>query len=298
LNRRWKVRIGAAAAAVLPVAVGVATNQSLNGGVWNWRWLVASVGFAGLTVAADRFLGHQADENPQSEARRTRTPGEKPLRITVETLVGDAWTVTLSSEEAMYGFPEQPGIGRDIHDLLIERGAADHEVTQMRLHLENISTDTIDVRNIRAVKTAEGTPNSAAKIHHSSAGSCSILSLRYRLDDVSPLAWETSYDFFDEWKNIGAGPYFATNRISLQPKETFEIIISGTAENIYCEWHLEIDILVAGETAYLEADNNGVPFRTSGTPDGGFNSDWTWVWWEQEAERRGFRRDSEIYRDL
>lgn len=54
---------------------------------------------------------------------------KKPIRIIAETIVGDGWEVALRSNDAMKDFPEEPGIGREIHDLLITRGAADYEIT-------------------------------------------------------------------------------------------------------------------------------------------------------------------------
>lgn len=219
---------------------------------------------------------------------------KKPIRITAETIVGDEWAVTLPSEGLMDDFPSQPGYGKDIHDLLIGRGAADHQYTDVRLRLENIAQETVDVRNIRAVKTVEDTPHHTTRMYHPTAGESAIPFLRYQLNERAPAAVQMEYDYESATWTEHKAPYFANKRISLQPKETFEFYIRGVAEDLYCEWHLEVDFIIASKTGYLEADNDGIPFRTSGTPADGFSSDWLWVWWEIDPKDQGFRLASEI----
>ncbi|WP_204043807.1 NACHT domain-containing protein [Acrocarpospora phusangensis] len=56
MNRRRGVRIAGGALALLAVPIGVAVNQVLDGGEWNWRWLALAAGLVLLTWALDQVL--------------------------------------------------------------------------------------------------------------------------------------------------------------------------------------------------------------------------------------------------
>lgn len=131
------------------------------------------------------------------------------------------------------------------------------------------------------------------KIRHPSAGDSTIPHLRYILDHTEPRAHEVTYNAVDGERRVGDTPYFSSKRISLVPQETFEFNISAIAYGIYCEWHLELLCTIAGESGHILVDNDGAPFRTSGNPIDGFDSDWLWVWWD--TEQRGFHLTSEIH---
>jgi hypothetical protein len=242
----------------------------------------------GIISVSDGFGIAQAIAGPAIKRWRRK----KPIRVIAETTVGDGWEVVLRSNEAIEDFNSTLGIGREIHDFMMTRGAADYEITHVRLHMQNVSNDTVDIRDIRIVKTASSSPYSAAKIRHPSAGESTIPHLRYVLDHMDPRAHEITYDAVSK-EHIADAHYFASKRISLVPQETFEFNISGIANEIYCEWHLELLCTIAGESGYIIVDNDGVPFRTSGNPVDGFDSDWLWVWWD--PEKRGLHLSSEIH---
>jgi hypothetical protein len=220
---------------------------------------------------------------------------KKPIRATVETDVSGGWAVAFSSTDGLRDIPGRRISSRDVHDMLMRYGAADYETTRFRLHLENTSKETVDIRNIRIVKTVQAAALSAAYAYYTPAGESRVRYLRYRLDDPAPEAWEMSLDYGSrEWRQVEEAPYFSTKRISLQPGETSEFHISAAAKSVYCEWHLVIDFLVAGKIRSFVLDNHGSPFRTSGQPQSGFATDWRWVWWKDADGERGLHLASEI----
>ncbi|URN05501.1 hypothetical protein LUW74_20755 [Actinomadura madurae] len=196
--------------------------------------------------------------------------------------------MALPSQQAMVDFPTDDIYNKRIRDLLLERGGADYRLTPLRLHVENLSSDVVDIRNIRAKRTHTASPFRAAKIYHPTAGERTIPYLHYNLDDSEPSAWEMTYSpDTGEWVSEKR-PYFTAKYISLQPKETFEIYIFGAAQRIYCEWNLEIDFILGKDYGCIPVHDTNGPFKTSGTPQEGFETDWHWVWWEADVDRRGF----------
>jgi len=219
---------------------------------------------------------------------------KKPLRITVESGIGDEWSVALPSREIMHNFSGENLYGAQIRNRLVERGGADFHATPIRLRIANISKDVVDVRNIRAVRTRIEPPFRAAKIFHSSAGDKVIPYLCYDLDRQRPAAFEMTFEEETGTWSRAQQPYFTSKYISLQPQETFETYVIGTTQSIYCEWHLEIDFAAGKKDGFIVAKNANAPFKTSGSPPGGFETEWWWVWWEQDPSKRGFRSSSEF----
>ncbi|WP_431895601.1 hypothetical protein [Micromonospora haikouensis] len=68
MSRRWWVRLGGGATAALTVVVGVATNQVLNDGRWNWPWLVSALLIALSTGVVAQWLGRTPDSELELSA--------------------------------------------------------------------------------------------------------------------------------------------------------------------------------------------------------------------------------------
>lgn len=72
--RRW-LRLGGYGSAVLVVAVGVATNQVLNGKEWSLLWAVTAITLALVTKALDRWHGQPS---PPGTLRLADAQGRPP----------------------------------------------------------------------------------------------------------------------------------------------------------------------------------------------------------------------------
>ena len=78
-------------------------------------------------------------------------------------------------------------------------------------------------------------------------------------------------------------PYFGQGDVVVLKKNEIQPfqVVAGVKDS-YVEWEIEARVVVDGEEREITIDNNGEPFRQTGTArKGGYSRYYEWVWYEQ-----------------
>ncbi|NAS20078.1 hypothetical protein GT755_00075 [Herbidospora sp. NEAU-GS84] len=70
-----------AGCAVLPVGVGVAVNQILNDGKWNWWWILAAVALSVVLTWVTHLLTRTAPLAPAADRSGGEDAGERSVTV-------------------------------------------------------------------------------------------------------------------------------------------------------------------------------------------------------------------------
>jgi hypothetical protein len=174
-----------------------------------------------------------------------------PARVTAFDDLGIAVVLPPQAEVA-----PDPGAGcEDFHPTLFKEGGADAGVTRLQVVVQGSTTSAVLVSSMRAVVTRRVEPWESTVAICPSAGGAQIRPVRINLDRQSPVA-ELESSNTDFGFTVAQG-------------ETETFLVSATTEECFCEWHLEIELVVAGERHYREIRNGSQQFRTTAYSDSG-----------------------------
>ena len=168
-----------------------------------------------------------------------------------------------------------PGSGcGDFHPKMLGMGAADAGVTRLQVVVQGSTSEAVLISNMRAVVTKREKPWTGPLAVCPSAGAAQIRPVSIDLDSQSPAAKPQSGDF-----EFG---------FTVAQGETETFLVSATTEKCFCEWHLEVELVVAGERRVQAIFNSGRPFRTTAASDLTPRLEWNYdgVWHGDEDEIR------------
>jgi hypothetical protein len=177
-----------------------------------------------------------------------------PVTLTVESNPANVAAFSdLSIEVALPATAQtapDPGSGcGQFHPKLLGMGAADAGTTRVQVVTQGSTSEAVLISSMRAVVTKREEPLTGPLAVCPSAGAAQIRPVSIDLDSQSPVAEPQS----------GAAEFGFT--VAQGETETF--LVSATTEECFCEWHLEVALVVAGERQIQTIFNAGRPFRTT-----------------------------------
>ncbi len=185
-----------------------------------------------------------------------------------------------------------PGEGcNDFHPTLTGAGGADADQTRLQVVVQGSATAAVLLSNLRAVVTKREQPLTGTVASCPSAGAAQIHSVRIDLDAQNAVAkLESSNDHFG---------------FTIAEGETETFLVTAETQGCFCEWHLELEMVVAGHRQYREVWNGTQPFRTSASSDSTKLVEWDWsgswsVWNDygtDSAVEEGSVRPGEVWPD-
>ncbi|MEU6340887.1 hypothetical protein ABZ883_08035 [Streptomyces sp. NPDC046977] len=205
-----------------------------------------------------------------------------PLVIIGEVLIPKAWELALPSNEALpQHVPSDKRTYVPLYRLLRQQGAADFKRTTAKLLVENRSEQPLTITSIKVRRKLVGAPYSAVWVRYPPAGAAGAIVLDFLLDDDHPEAWSATYEnSIEQLARTGSRPYFDDHVITLTPGDSQSLLITGRAEGVRCSWWLQIEVVQAGKRRVVDVVPEGGVFLTSGTPNGGFERQLEWSWYE------------------
>lgn len=208
----------------------------------------------------------------------------RPIGVSCERRVKDEWSVAFSGGMPRAARKIEGGDhhAREVYDWLLTHRAVDVGDTRLRLTLRGLADDLVVVRDIR-IDARQSPPLSGTNVTCPTAGANSATLLLFDLEDPSSGAWECRED--GGRQIVGDASFFENHNVSLGKGEVHDFIILGQTFASLVEWRMYVDIEVAGRRKTIIVDDSGKPFRTTGTPLGGFAETLDWEWWEDRCFR-------------
>jgi hypothetical protein len=233
-----------------PPAEGSAESSGL--GAWVKRhWLLSAAVVALVTSSVGFLVNRFGPEVIEGLS------GEPPLRLVVSRVDpadGDrfAFPVAVSRDELP---PPSSCLG--IQGWLTEHGAIDAGRSPLTIAIEGLSSSPVLINSMRANVESRREPVSNAVLSCATEGELGLIQVGFNLDEQPPVA---------RWilEDGGLGePYFQTSTIRVEEGEVLAMGVSAFAEQCFCTWTIEFDIVVDGERQTLSLDNHGEPFQTT-----------------------------------
>lgn len=88
-------------------------------------------------------------------------------------------------------------------------------------------------------------------------GELGVIQIGFNLDEQPPVARRVLED-----GSLGE-PYFESSNIRVDEGEVLAMGVTAFAEECFCTWTIECDVVVDGERQTLSLDNHGEPFQTT-----------------------------------
>jgi hypothetical protein len=208
---------------------------------------------------------------------------EKTVLISVrEDPHGGSDGFTLASRSSA-GLDAKLANVKDCDSLMVtakSAGAVDVEVVREALVLEGGTHRDVSIVDMHAKILRREPALRGAEILCQSAGAVGAIGVVFNLDEARPFARKLTQPESLEFD----GPYFAHGNIVRLVKgeiQPFELI--GLSSRDYVEWEVEAEIIVDGEAQTITIDNDGEPFRVSGSPPDktGYERYYEFQWYEQ-----------------
>jgi hypothetical protein len=139
------------------------------------------------------------------------------------------------------------------HETVTRAGGVPAGSTRLRLTLTGQEPDGLLISGMRARVLLRAGPLQGKRIGclGTIGGLAEVRPIRINLDDPSPIAR------FDRGKG------YAPLTFTLAEDEIEIFDISAATESCYCEWVLDIDLLVGGKRQTITVSDDGEPFRTT-----------------------------------
>ncbi|MEO3784900.1 hypothetical protein ABGB12_16290 [Actinocorallia sp. B10E7] len=150
-------------------------------------------------------------------------------------------------------------------------GGVDPGNTHAKIALRGNAVKPVRIMDMRALNECRS-PLTGALALSPPAGLESAVKVGFDLDQPQPHARTVDED--GRW----GGPYFSDQTITLEREETLVLHIVGAVKARYCEFRLEVRLLMNGQEKVQVIDDNGVPFKVSSfvsgsNPNAGENLD-------------------------
>ncbi|MGV9976373.1 hypothetical protein ACWDUH_01685 [Micromonospora wenchangensis] len=132
-------------------------------------------------------------------------------------------------------------------------------LTRLRVSTVGQWTGPVFVRQIRARVLKRSAPLSGTLLFRGSQGDGEPLSIGFDLDEPESVA--RVIDPRDE--TLGAA-YVDRRALTLAPGEPVTIDVQAYTDRSYCEWVIELELDLGGESRVQVVDDHGRPFRSTG----------------------------------
>lgn len=136
------------------------------------------------------------------------------------------------------------------------------QFTRLSLLLESTHEEPVTISDIRATVLRRTRPLAGALAVARSPGEAWVGTIGFDLDD--PAAWPART--LDPDYTLGRH-YAELDRITLAPRESRPLHVTALTRQSYCEWVIELNVDVAGETVRVVAQDDDRPFRSTAFAD-------------------------------
>jgi hypothetical protein len=222
--------------------------------------------------------------------------------VTVSVLTNPMQVLTFSGDAVKVAMPPQTEVAPDpggkyceeFHPTLIAQGGADVGKTRLQVVVQGSTDSAVLISKLRAVVTKREEPLDGVVAVCSPEGEAQVRPVQIDLDAQNAVAKDHSGD-----KDFG---------YTVAKDETETFLVTAETQECFCEWHLELELVVAGERQYRELRNGEQPFRTSAAPARSRELWWDWLegkgWqvfdWQDDQSHvsKGFVRPGEAWPDL
>ncbi len=251
---------------------------------WAPTWLAYVVG--GLLVGP--FVGQVFSRVAPTVLDAVLT--DAPLTVLVgadSAKLVDGWSMALP-----FPLPE-PGrlVGRhksmEVRSWVASAGGVDVSTTYLKLVLEGNSSSTVLLTDVRVVVTSRKSPISETRVTYPSAGEMTVQGIGFDLDETEPVARSIEDDATSPVAVADPSfgqPLFDDHYWTLSKGEVLVFNVIASTRRSFCEWHLQLDLVVGGRPVAMPLTNQGLPFRTSARQKK-FDKSWDWAWYESGEKR-------------
>jgi hypothetical protein len=136
-------------------------------------------------------------------------------------------------------------------DWFRSRGGVDPFSSNVQLVVEGNAEKAVRITNMSLLKTCRA-PLSGTLFESPSAGNEPSILIDFNLDSPNSVA-----------QTVTRQDYFSRYTISLQPGEVQVIQISALTERYYCQYEIQLDVLVGARATVETVTDDGKPFQVS-----------------------------------
>ncbi len=197
------------------------------------------------------------------------------------------WSMALPCPLPEQGRPVGRHEPMEVRSWVASAGGADVGTTFLKLVLEGNSSATVLLTDVRVVVTSRESPISETRVTYPAAGDVTVHGIGFDLDETTPVARAIEDDSMGPAGVADpsfARPFFDDHHWTLSKGEVLVFNVVANTRRSFCEWHLQLDLVVGGSPAVMSLMDRGQPFRTSARRKK-FDKSWNWVWYEPGDER-------------
>jgi hypothetical protein len=227
----------------------------------------------GILSAVGVFLVDEYGPGVMDDLRR-----DDPIRVVAgydPNGYSDGWWMALPSGASLDTTAAELAASSGLRTWLASQGGVDVGWSYVRVAVEGRRNSTVRIVNMRAVVTSRDEPFNGISVLLSSQGQIGVRVVSLDLDEPEAIARRR-----DETGNQGE-PYFRDRVVTLNEGEVEIFEVEGTTIQCYCEWVIELELLVDGEEQILRVDNNGEPFRTTAEAAGSYEASYEYKPWRK-----------------
>lgn len=133
------------------------------------------------------------------------------------------------------------------------RGGVDPDSSNVQLVVEGNANKPVRIINMSLLKDCQA-PLSGTLFLNPPAGNAASILIDFNLDSPESVA-----------QTAGGQDYFSRYTISLQPGEVQVLQISSVTGRYYCQYSIQLDVLVGAHMVTETVTNDGKPFQVSAT---------------------------------
>ena len=208
-----------------------------------------------------------------------------PLEVTVEHVHKEPWAIALQSLPAEDEWLQGNFATGIVADWLIGSGGADVSDTFLELSIASRSQGDVVISDLKPFIRSKPPCIAGTSVYCASAGAGTAIKIGFDLDAHEPVALELKEgDYFASFDP--AGPYFRSGKhIVVAPGEIVKVLIHARAAKANYTWDLIATVATTTRRTNREPwriplNDARKPFRTTGRPNNGYESEMIWAWHE------------------
>jgi hypothetical protein len=269
------------------------SGSSDPGGRSYFKIVVTILAAFGILTA----VGTRAVETVFSSAGKKLNP-EKPVLIGVREDPqggGDGFALARRSAEGLDAALKGERDCQRLFAAAKRAGAVDIGIVKEALVLEGGTSRDLSIVDMHAKILKREPALDGAHISCESAGAAGAIGVLFNLDEARPMARKlvVSLPNNQSWRKFHPtgdggsyydGPYFEQgNIVRLVKGEIQPFLLVGITTDDYVEWEVEADVIIDGEAQTITINNDGEPFRVTGSipKQTGYGRYYEWQWYEQ-----------------
>jgi hypothetical protein len=184
--------------------------------------------------------------------------GDPPFRFVVRE-DDDAYT------EGTVALPHGPPTGafpaaascQEVRGWAMGKGGIDAGRTHLKISIEGLNRTPVLIESMRARVEGRREPIDDTLVACALEGLIEVIGIGFDLDEQPSLARSIKQD-----GGLGR-PFFERSSITVAEGEILTLAVTAFAEQCFCQWRIEIDLVVEGERQTFVIDDNGQPFQTT-----------------------------------